>query len=77
MGKRSLENRISELEADAEEADDFEIVIRHTVVRTPWSDGRDDPPEPGTTATRYYYDETGEWQSEEIEDPDDPSEADR
>lgn len=69
MGKRSLERRIEELENDANEADDFEIVIYRTVVKTEWSDGRDDPPEPGTTATRYYYDENGEWASEEIEDP--------
>lgn len=57
MGKRSLsrlENRLSELEAERGAGDGNDVIVfREEIVETPWSDGRDDAPEPGVEKTEF------------------------
>lgn len=62
--RRDLEKRVAELRGD--DAEDVEIIWRDEVIETEWSDGKDDPPEPGITVTRYYRNEAGKWTSEEV-----------
>ena len=72
-GRREIERRLSELETEDGDGD-LEIEWRDTVVRTPWSNGRDDAPKEGTTVTRYYRDEDGNGRTELLERPDGESE---
>lgn len=67
-GRREIERRLSELETEDGDGD-LEIVFRDTVVRTGWSDDKDDAPPEGTTVTRYYRDEDGNGRTEVLERP--------
>lgn len=61
--RRDLENWIAELRGDAGVV---EIIVRDEVIATLWEPDPDaEAPSPGTSVTRYYRNEAGEWASED------------
>lgn len=65
MDLSDIEERIDDL--DDRPDDDLEIVIEDTVVTSGWEpDDGEERPEVGTTKTRYFVNDSGEWVSEEL-----------
>lgn len=54
--RRSLERRLADLEDDADESEDMEIIMRDTVIETSWSADRDDREVPTSSVTRFSID---------------------
>lgn len=64
--KREAERWLEQRDTDT--ADDLQVTVSDEIVESTWEpDTDEEPPEAGTTVTRCYRDDSGEWTSEEIE----------
>lgn len=60
--KRDLENRLAQLRGDGSgDGVELTVAVRDEVIETPWEPADGEAPAAGTTVTRYYRTEAGEW----------------